>query len=106
MRSKLIINDQIHRKHDLQECLLSPPQLTLEDMSPKWAARLGKERLGKFDIDAITKRDIALVKEIEKWNLKRKIKNSKELFNSIFSKKPSFRLHVPCVGDLLVLIHF
>ena len=69
-------------------------------------SRLGKERLGKFDIDAITKRDIALVKEIEKWNLKRKIKNSKELFNSIFSKKPSFRLHVPCVGDLLVLIHF
>ena len=48
MRSKLIVNDQIYRKQDLQECLLSPPQLTLEDMSPKWAARLGKEELPSF----------------------------------------------------------
>jgi hypothetical protein len=48
MRSKFIINDQIHRNQDLNECLLSPPQLALEDMSSKWAARLRKEELSSF----------------------------------------------------------
>jgi hypothetical protein len=48
MRSGFIINDQIRRKQDLQECLLLPPQLKLEDISPKWAARLEKEELPSF----------------------------------------------------------
>lgn len=33
-----------------------------------------KLSLKSFDVDAITKRDIALAKEIEKWNLKSKNK--------------------------------